>query len=539
VSDCKDLLDWFRVAVTRAAADDTDATSHITRSTTAPDIPIMSPAFVEKQTTLFMGDLPQWNRPTANSAPATPATEAATTTLLQQQLITALLANQSPGAPMSSPAASGTPSSLWKATMPQLLSSPQLSTVAQSPAYWVDVAKANKSERRAVLQGHCDRMATALSYTRPVATARLSKMTLKLSFASSFEDDLEQGLQPFVVSYNSQESIAHAQRMNNISDIILGGGAAPSLTDVFALDTASKISIPTNESQIQRTIEAFTVLLAVLRGVQDPLFLAYNDEIVRAYKTNVEHIEACVKALPALPICSMITVIPSILDGRLERAHGSTQLQGALLADPLQELDPTLYPSSVGSAMPSSAPAGGHVITSPAPQAAPATGVPGALNTTRTGPASEGAQNPIEWNPAADVRIKAKFPLMGTLKNFLLQAGGGQEPAVVPKHVDSLDMCLAFQCKGSCYTTCRRRVAHKKLKATEATRLLNFVEAGLARGEKAGRARLWIPTRLEKQRAKIPKPPHRPPSTDISDKSTPGGVVNELGTYVELWLQSI
>jgi hypothetical protein len=84
-----------------------------------------------------------------------------------------------------------------------------------------------------VLQGHCDRMATALSYTRPVATARLSKTTLELSFASSFEDDMEQGLQPFVVSYNSQESIAHAQRMNNISDIILGGGAAPSLTDIF------------------------------------------------------------------------------------------------------------------------------------------------------------------------------------------------------------------------------------------------------------------------------------------------------------------
>jgi hypothetical protein len=118
VSDCKDLLDWFRVAVTRATADEADATSHVTRSN-APGTPIMSPAFVEKQTALVMGDLPQWNRPTtAINATATPATESTTTTLLQQQLITALLANQSPGAPMSSPAASGTPSSLWKATVP-------------------------------------------------------------------------------------------------------------------------------------------------------------------------------------------------------------------------------------------------------------------------------------------------------------------------------------------------------------------------------------------------------------------------------------
>jgi hypothetical protein len=258
--------------------------------------------------------------------------------------------------------------------------------------------------------------------------------------------------------------------------------------------------MPTNESQTQRTIEAFAVLLAVLRGVQDPLFLVYNDEIVRAYKTNVEHIEACVKALPALPICSMIlrwiqlrfqVYWTDALKGPTEPPNFKELYSQIRFKNWIPPSIPAVYLADNyltahmlgGSAPPSSAPAGAQVTTSLAPKGAPAAVVPGALNNTPTGTASEGAaQNPIEWNPAADVLIKAKFPLMGTLKNFLLQAGGGQEPAVVPKHDDGTDMCLAFQCKGSCYTTCRRRLAHKKLKAAEATRPLSFVEACLARG---------------------------------------------------------
>jgi hypothetical protein len=310
-------------------------------------------------------------------------------------------------------------------------------------------------------------------------------------------------MQPFVISYNSQESIAHAQRMNTISDIILGGGAAPSLTDVFALDTACKISMPTNESQTQRTIEAFAVLLAVLPGVQDPLFLAYNDDVVRAYKTNFEHIEACVQALPTLPICSMILRWIQLrfqvywtdgLKGPTEPPNFKELYSQIRFKSWIPPSIPAVYLTDhhlaldmTGGAAPQQPPLAGALISGPAQppsvgaitSATPLAGAPGL---PATGASTEGTQNPIEWNTAADARIKAKSPIMGTLKNFLLQAGGGQEPAVVPNHDDGLDMCLAYQCRGSCYTTYRRRTAHKKLKATDATRLLSFVEAGLARG---------------------------------------------------------
>jgi hypothetical protein len=98
-----------------------------------------------------------------------------------------------------------------------------------------------------------------------------------------------------------------------------------------------------------------------------------------------------------------------------------------------------------GSATPNNTPAAGPLITNTAPMATTAAVAPGALNATHIGPAAEGTQNPIEWNSTSDVRIKARLSLMGTLKNILLQAGGGQEPSAMPKHDDGLDMCLTFQ----------------------------------------------------------------------------------------------
>jgi hypothetical protein len=63
-----------------------------------------------------------------------------------------------------------------------------------------------------------------------------------------------------VVSYKDQQTIANQQQVNKDYGMVQQG-AAPQLQDLYALKEASKISIPTMESQMLRTLKAFTVLL--------------------------------------------------------------------------------------------------------------------------------------------------------------------------------------------------------------------------------------------------------------------------------------
>jgi hypothetical protein len=92
-----------------------------------------------------------------------------------------------------------------------------------------------------------------------------------MSFKSMYEDDLEAGLQPFMVSYKDQQTVAHQQQINQTYDLVQQG-TAPQLQDLYALKEASKISVPTTEQQMIHTLKAFTVLLYTVVGPNSPLY---------------------------------------------------------------------------------------------------------------------------------------------------------------------------------------------------------------------------------------------------------------------------
>jgi hypothetical protein len=94
-------------------------------------------------------------------------------------------------------------------------------------------------------------------------------MLTSLAFKSMHEDDLETGLQPFVVSYKDQLTIAKQQRINKDYNMVQQG-AAPQLQDLYALKEASKISVPTTEQQMVWTLKAFTMLLYTMVGPTRP-----------------------------------------------------------------------------------------------------------------------------------------------------------------------------------------------------------------------------------------------------------------------------
>jgi hypothetical protein len=63
-----------------------------------------------------------------------------------------------------------------------------------------------------------------------------------------YEDDLESGLQPFVVSYKDQQTVANQQHVNRDYDIVQQG-AAPQLQDLYASRTLARSLFQTRNSR--------------------------------------------------------------------------------------------------------------------------------------------------------------------------------------------------------------------------------------------------------------------------------------------------
>jgi hypothetical protein len=126
-------------------------------------------------------------------------------------------------------------------------------------------------------------------------------MLMPLAFNSMHEDEPETGLQPFVVSYKDQLTIAKQQRVNKDYDMVQQG-AAPQLQDLYTLKEASKIAVPTSEQQMVRTLRAFTVLLYTMVGPTHPLYLATKRDLVDQYNTFQLLVETYVASLSGQPI---------------------------------------------------------------------------------------------------------------------------------------------------------------------------------------------------------------------------------------------
>jgi hypothetical protein len=116
-----------------------------------------------------------------------------------------------------------------------------------------------------------------------------------------YEDDLESGLQPFIVSYEDQQSIANQQRVNKDYDVVQQG-AAPQLQDLYALKEAGKISVPSTEQQMMRTLKAYAVLLHTMLGAANPLTRAFKREIVDQYDNYQPVVETYVASLRGKPV---------------------------------------------------------------------------------------------------------------------------------------------------------------------------------------------------------------------------------------------
>ena len=154
------------------------------------------------------------------------------------------------------------PSEQWKGTIDLLLKLTQVRTETDLPELWHKWVNSNKKEFRAILQESFKATALSLGLPEPVATADFSTTVANLQFSSPFEDNLELGLQPFLVAYHSQKTMSEQASLNSVHDLLASG--TPQLSDLWAIKAASKIWVPTKESQMVRTLKAFAVVLATI-----------------------------------------------------------------------------------------------------------------------------------------------------------------------------------------------------------------------------------------------------------------------------------
>jgi hypothetical protein len=202
-----------------------------------PTAPLMDLAFAAKQKIIALGDLPGWSltNVTGNGTPGQPgppvgglggSTGATNTILHSLQLL--IQQSQSQGAVQPARRIKK-PSEHWEGTIDLLLRLVGINAEDDLPLIWQAWANCHKKEASTILQEHLWDNAHNLGLPEPIASGELTTMIMSLSFDSMYKDNLEMGLQPFVVSYKDQQTIANQQRVNKDYNLVQQGGAAPQL----------------------------------------------------------------------------------------------------------------------------------------------------------------------------------------------------------------------------------------------------------------------------------------------------------------------
>jgi hypothetical protein len=160
-----------------------------------------------------------------------------------------------------------------------------------------------------VLQTALTRIARGLRLPAPVATVELTNMVVvRLEFASTFIDHLDQGIQPFVVTYLDQKRAGEQKELIETHQQMVDG--APTLSDLLNVKAAAKLPLPTQEKQCRKTLESYAVLLAVVLGVTHPVFVTYGAALVDNFETVAPILEEAQLDCPSdLPYVQYLQVI--------------------------------------------------------------------------------------------------------------------------------------------------------------------------------------------------------------------------------------
>lgn len=462
------LLDWLRVLSTAGGKETVQRAQPPTGVLLTQDLTARLLQVVQQ-------DLPQWQETSgAAGRPPTQTTQGANVGGTDHvaaliALATEALASRSNTNPRVTPAdREKIPSEYWKGTIDQLLGLTQTTNEDDLAPIWKKWANCDKRERRTVLQTTLRNTASSLRMTVPVATVELVNSMVNLEFAASFVDHLEQGLQPFMVSYLDQQTISEQRAIIDTYDVLQEG--APTLTDLLNLKEAAKLPLPTEEKQCRKTVESFAVVLAVSLGVTSPVFKAYRKYIVDDFDQVTEALEEESAKRPTdLPYAQYLRAIQLEMNMYWLEAQKGRETPVPNFQYLHQEIKRRTW---AGPAIPA--------IYRPTTKR---------TRFEESGTSGKGEQQeeqeegpPRKYlkNLKVDVDVMDRASSIGKIHPFLRKLGE-KKPIVWPKLKCGKVICIAWHVRGGCYSDCSRKAGHVPLGEGDSAMLCKFLDDGLAK----------------------------------------------------------
>ena len=339
---------------------------------------------------------------------------------------------------------------------PDLLRICGVSTYAQLPPVWHDLAKADKHGRARVLEQHLYKEAKALhrSNMKFVVSNHLVKNICALKFNS--RGDLDEGLNLFnSVVLTSHDKQATAVQKYNEDDLFMDTGVT-SLKDKQAHGKFKHAVMPKTASLFREMVIGYYVFLRVLFKTDHPLTLAYEHlyHMVEDLTSTLEHweevkvYERCLWGIYSRVNAYFDDVV--LPDGVIDKKLPDLVVfaEGMRHRDPLPRSDwAKTTPPPAGGGGGGNRNGGGK----PPPKKTPA-------KTTEN----------TDLNPAV---VGDLMP--GRVAKFI------EDNGTPPHHDNDQEMCLTYHTKAAgCKKDCHRVHSHKPLSEAEKNNLAEYLSKG-------------------------------------------------------------
>ncbi|MGH7974646.1 MAG: hypothetical protein ACREBR_03905 [bacterium] len=175
------------------------------------------------------------------------------------------------------------PSARWPAVIDAILRVCEVDDETDLPTIYHQLAKTSKKDERMIVQAACDRRAReegAATDVPPHISAELAKKITTFSFGAVDDDNLEEGLQPFCVSYTTLERLNEAKELAALHDTI-AEGTSTQLQDLLQLRAAQNVHIPHSLFQVEASLESFSIVLEVALGTRHRLVTQHRQFLVK------------------------------------------------------------------------------------------------------------------------------------------------------------------------------------------------------------------------------------------------------------------
>jgi hypothetical protein len=457
--ELKPLLDWLKVACTRTPLPGI-----------GPENLLSYPAVVFPQPEGFLDlientldrEVPHWR------GSREPPTGVESVAAAVNSLTDRIRDNQEEALRRNQEAVDKSPSKYWGDATLIVNRITWTSTPDALPELWHVIAKSSKTNLRILITEHLRVVAQDMGMegAAPVVTPSLSKKLATLQFSHPDIDNLDDGIQPFVVGVRSKKEQANLKSYIGYYDSILEGGAAPGLKDLQDLSQKDKVAMPKTLLQAQTTLRSFHVLLRAMLPESHDLVIQFA-RFCTAFNRKLLQLEenSPGQNFPAQIVRFLQIRISNWFTEQEENSWRVTPPDFMDLLTRIQNRDSSWVPALPGLQTPlEERPKPGK----PAPDPEKPSGTKKRDPETPTETKGKGDRaNNTAYDEAFTFYKSKGIPLKKLRENAL----AANHPVPQGAHGE---MCLSYHILGFCWSNCARNAGHQPLSAPDKEKLVNW-----------------------------------------------------------------